>query len=145
MAASDKVDRNAYRTLFLRAAAYKKLADQADAAHTPKPQLRRILPARFGLSSADAASLERLALAYQNEIAPIHQQMALVITQFRNRLASSLPGTDTGPPAEITELQQQEDAVTLRYRDLLRNSMSESDFQKAHAKILENFGKPLTH
>jgi hypothetical protein len=60
---SDKADRNAYRTLFVRAALYKKLADEAEAAQSPKPQLRRILPARFGLSDADAASLERLALA----------------------------------------------------------------------------------
>ena len=142
---SDKADRNAFRSLFVRAVAYKKLSDEAEAAHTPKPQLRRILPARFGLSNADGANLERLALAYQNEIAPIHQQMTLVIVQFRTSLASGLPGTNTSPPAEITKLQQQEDAVTLRYRDLFRNSMNELDFQRAHAKILENFGKPLSH
>jgi hypothetical protein len=142
---SDKADRNAYRTLFVRAATYKKLADDADAAHTPKPQLRRVLPTRFGLSDADAASLERLAPAYQNEIAPIHQQIAVGIDKFRARLASGIAGTNTSPPPEIKQLQQQEDAVTLRYRDLLRTSMREEDFQKAHAKIVENFGKQLTH
>jgi hypothetical protein len=143
--ASDKANRNAYRALFVRAALYKKLSDEADAAHSPKPQLRRILPARFGLSDADGASLERLALAYQNEIAPIHQQIAAAISQFRARLASGIPGTDTTPPPELAQLQQQADAVTLRYRDLLHNSMREEAFQKADAKILENFGKPLTH
>jgi hypothetical protein len=143
--ASDKVDTNAYRILFRRAVLYKKLADEADAAHSPKPQLRRILPARLGLSEADSASLERLALAYQSEIAPIHQQITVVISQLRARLASGVTGTDTGPPPELKQLQQRDDAVTLRYRDLLRTSMREEDFQKAHAKILESFGKPLAH
>jgi hypothetical protein len=48
---------------------------------------------------------------------------------------------DANPPSELAVLERQEDVVTFRYRDLLRNSMREEAFQKFHAKILEQFGK----
>src|ERR1700754_3005733 len=76
---SDKADIVAYRVLFRQAALYKKLADQADTTSTPKPHLRRILATRYGFSDTDNASLVRIALAYQAEIAPIHLQAQAVI------------------------------------------------------------------
>jgi len=144
---SDHTDAIAYRTLFRRAVLYKKLADEADASHTPKPQLRRILATRYGLNDSDSATLLRLALAYQAEIAPIHQQITDAVRTFQARFPSGIipRGADSSPPPELRKLQDQEDAVTLRYRDLLRTSMREEDFQKANAKIRENFGKPLAH
>jgi hypothetical protein len=144
---SDKVDINAYRTLFRQAILYKKLADDADKSPKPKPELRRILATRYGFSDPDNATLQRLALAYQAEIAPIHQQVVAVIGKARARFPSgTIPhGADTSPPPELRDLQNQEDAVTLRYRDLLRTSMREEDFQKVHAKIIASFGKPPAH
>jgi hypothetical protein len=141
--ASDQGDASAYGILFRRAILYKKLSDQAEALHSPKPELRRILINRFGLSDDDGASLERLSVAYQGEINPIHLQMVAAITKFRARFPGGLvaPGMDKSPPPELTQLQQQEDAVALRYRDLLRNSMHEEDFQKLQTKVRETFGK----
>jgi hypothetical protein len=148
VASSDKVDISAYRILFRRTLLYKKLADEADAAHTPKPQLRNILPNRFDLDKADSASLERLSLAYQVEIDPIHAQVVAAIAKFHARFSSGIAqkgADDTSPPPELAQLQQEEDAVTLRYRDLLHNSMREEDFQKVQAKVRDAFGKPLAH
>jgi hypothetical protein len=141
---SDKQDINAYRTVFRQAALYKKLADQADTTQAPKPQLRRILAARYGFNDADSATLLRLALGYQAEIAPLHQQALTAIKKDQARFPSgTIPrGADTTPPPELRALQTQEDAVTLRYRDLLRTSMREEDYQKIHAKIVANFNKP---
>lgn len=146
VASSDKADTNAYRILFRQAVLYKKLADQADTTSTPKPHLRRILAVRYGFSDPDSATLLRLALAYQAEIAPIHQQVTVAISKFHARFPSgTIPhGADTSPPPELGDLQKQEDAVTLRYRDLLRTSMREEDFQKVHAKILASFSQPLS-
>ncbi len=143
---SDQTDTTAYRTLFRRVILYKNLADQTEAAHSPKPHLRRILPERFALSDADSASLERLALAYQGEIGPIHQQAETVIKTFHARFPLGIipHGVDHSPPPELKEIQQQEDAVALRYRDLLRNSMIEEDFQKLHTKVLQSFATPIT-
>lgn len=132
--------------LFQQSALYKNLADQADAAQTPKPQLRRLLATRFDLSDFDNANLERLALAYHGEIEPVHQQVLTVIRQFHAKFPSGVvgKGIDASPPPELAGLQQQGDAVTLRYRDLLRSSMREEDFQKLHAKVRATFGSPLS-
>jgi hypothetical protein len=140
-ASPDKADMKAYRTLFRQAVLYKKLADQADATPTPKPELRRILAARYGFNDADNATLQRLALAYQAEVAVVHQQVLTIFKKDQVRFPSGkIPkDTDTSPPPELKDLQNQEDALTLHYRDLLRTSMREEDFQKAHAKIIENF------
>jgi hypothetical protein len=138
----DKVDTNAYRTVFRQAVLYKKLADDADKSPKPKPELRRILATRYGFSDADGATLQRLALSYQAEISPIHQQVIVAIGKLQARFPSgTIPhGTDASPPPELRFLQNQEDAVTLRYRDLLRTSMREEDYQKIHVKILTSFG-----
>jgi len=41
-------------------------------------------------------------------------------------------------------LQQQEDTIALRYRDLLRTSMREEEFQKLRAKVRKTFGNATT-
>jgi hypothetical protein len=126
---------------------YKKLADQADTTATPKPQLRRILAARYGFSDADSATLLRLAFVYLAEITPLHQQALAVLKKDHARFPSgNIPrGADTTPQPELKDLQKQEDAVTLRYRDLLRTSMREEDYQKVHAKIVAKFNTPSAH
>ena len=89
-ASPDKQDAIAYRTLFRQTVLYKKLADEADATPSPKPQLRRILATRYGFSDSDSATLLRLALAYQAEIAPIHQQVQALIRQDQARFPSGI-------------------------------------------------------
>lgn len=142
----DPVDITAYRILFRRAVLYKNLADQADAAHSPKPYLRRILANRFALNDFDSSTLERLSLAYQREIDPLHDQALAVMRQFHARFPLAIvgPGVDASPPPELSLLQNQQDLVVLRYRDLLRSSMREEDFQKLHARIQADFGRPLS-
>jgi hypothetical protein len=144
-ASPDRLDRNAFRTLFRQSMTYEKLADEAEASHDPKPYFRRLLAARFQLSDDDNANLKRLSLAYQGEIDPIHTRVVEIITRFHARFPTGVigPGEDPNPPTELKILEQQEDAVTLQYRDLLRNSMKEEAFKKLHATILESFGKPL--
>ena len=145
LASSEKHDKTIYRTLFRQAITYQKLPDEAEAAPPPKPYLRRVLADRFELSDDDNESLNRLSIAYQAEIDPIQKQVLEVIKKFHARFPSGViqPGMDADPPSELTTLERQEDAVTLRYRDLLRNSMREDAFQKFHANLLATFGKLL--
>jgi len=137
----DHTDLKAYRTLFRQAVLYKELADQAETTPSPKPQLRRILAARYGFSDTDNATLLRLALAYQSEVAVIHQQVLTIFKKDQARFPLGIipKGADTSPPSELKYLQNQEDALTLHYRDLLRTSMREEDFEKTHTKIIANF------
>ncbi len=142
LTSSDKVDRNAYQTLFRRVLVYDTLADQADAAHTPKPHLRRVLANRLGLSDDDSATLKNLALAYQNESTPVRAQIVASLAKFHARFPGGIaaPGVDRSPPPELLDLQRQQDAITLRYRDLLRNSVSADTFQRVHAIVQSTFG-----
>jgi len=141
----DKADAQAYRTLFRRALSYKKLADEADLAHTPKPHLRHVLATRYALSDDDSASLEKMAIAYQVAIKPIHDRTLEVVKQYRARFPFGViqAGMDATPPPELAELQKQDDAVTLLYRDLLHNSMREENFQKLNTRIAADFGGRL--
>jgi hypothetical protein len=146
VASPDKADVKAYRTLFRRDHLVHRLADEADAAHDPQPFLRKALASRFNLNETDSATLDRLSIAYQREIDPIHAQVLVIIGQFRARFPSGLipKGADASPPPELAQLQQQEDAVALRYRDLLRTSMHEEEFQTLHTKVLKTFGGTTT-
>lgn len=140
----DQLDKNAFRTLFIQDAVYRKLADDADLASSPKPFLRRVLATKFGLSGQDSASLDRLSLAYQAEVAPIRAQILGSIQKFHSKFPNSqIPrGADISPPPELQGLQQQLEAVTLRYRDMLRNSMQEQEFQRVQASVRDSFGNP---
>ncbi len=145
VAVPGKTDNIAYRILFQRTLLYKRLADEAESAQKPKPYLRRILANRFALSDDDSASLEKMAIAYQAAIKPVHEQLMAVVQQYRARFPFGMvpPGTNATPPPELAELQQQEDAVTLLYRDLLHNSMREENFQKLNSKVTTDFGGHL--
>jgi hypothetical protein len=144
-AAPGKTDNIAYRILFQRTLLYKNLADQAETAHQPKPHLRRILANRYALSDDDNASLERMAIAYEAALKPIHEQRMAVVKKYRAQFPFNVvpQGMDATPPPELAELQRQEDVVTLLYRDLLHNSMREENFKKLNAKVTTDFGGHL--
>jgi hypothetical protein len=101
---------------------------------------------RFDLSEAERANLDRLSIAYQHEIDPIHARALVVIGQLHARFPSGIipQGADASPPPELAQLQQQEDTIALRYRDLLRTSMREEEFQKLRAKVRKTFGNATT-
>lgn len=141
-ATSDKTDAIAFRSLFRRAAVYKKISDNAEAAHQDRSYFRRILGVRFALSDDDAAKLETISIDCQNEIIPLHTRALSVIAEFRARFPGGIaqPGVDKSPPPELSTLQVEEDSVVLRYRDLLRNEMGEEAFQKLVDKVRNGLG-----
>jgi hypothetical protein len=133
-----KSDKIAYRIRFQRTLLYKRLADEAESAQKPKPYLRRILANRFALSDDDSASLQRMAIAYQAAIKPVHEQLMAVVKQYRARFPFGVvpPGADATPPPELAELQQQEDAVNQSGREFNqlsgRNNIPSLETTKAY-------------
>jgi hypothetical protein len=130
-----------YRLLFRQSITYNRLADEADAAGDPKPYFRRLMPNRFKLDDYDSASLLRLSLAYQVEIAPVRKQIDAAKDAFLAKFPFGFryPGMDMTQPAEIGELQDRENAITIRYRDLLRNELSSEVFQKVDKVMHETY------
>ncbi len=142
---ADRVDVLAYRTLFRQAILYRRLATTTASSQNLKPDFGHILARRFRLNEDDNASLERLALAYQGEVDPLQKRIVQVIKSFQSRFPDGVvrPGISNDVPPELIELQQEQDTATLRYRDLLRNSMREDAYQVFHAELITTFGRSL--
>jgi hypothetical protein len=122
------------------------MADKADAAGTPKPYLRNILRNRFDLSDTEDATLLRNALAFRAELIPIHQKAISLQSAYASRFPGRILNqiSDRTIPGELADIQKQEDALVLRYRDLLHNDLGEHDFRLLDNKVLEVFSKPLS-
>jgi hypothetical protein len=142
----DKSDVHVFRTLFEFDLQLNQMADDAEAVHKPKPHLRKILARKFEISDFDSANLDRFSQAYKQDITPIEAQKDTLIAQFRARFPSrKIPvGADISPPAGLADLQKQENSIILYYRDQLRNSMREADFQILQTKVRQAFGSTAT-
>ena len=106
------------------------------------PRLSTIQAARYGMNDAESIALLSMAQSYKTELLPIRAEVTSVLAAFHATLANSatFKDADHTPPSRLTELQQQEDALTLRYRDRLRNSMREERFQAFHKALMAKFG-----
>lgn len=135
-------DLQAFRILLNRDILLMQMSDEAEAAGHPNPFLRQQLAIRFGLNEDDNASLHRLATAYKREMEPLRAEVSVVMNQFRSRFPGGIVrrGDDLSPPPRLAELQREEDALTLRYRDLLHNSMREATFQALQSEVHLEFG-----
>jgi hypothetical protein len=142
---ADKVDARAFAVLFRRVDTFEKMAKLADQAGQQKPHLRRNISVRFHLSPGDSETLLRFATAWTADTTAIHTQGTQVIANFHKGFPGGVvrKGMDTSPPAQLGVLQAQLDSVTLRYRDLLRTSMQESEFQRVQLQVRETFGGVL--
>lgn len=139
---ADATDAATFRILFNRDLLLNQLADEADTAGTPKPHFRKKLGNRFALADADRASLHRLALRFKEESDPLHAKVLISIASLNSRFPNGVipHGVDASPPPELHLLELQEDALALRYRDLLHNAMLEADFQLLQTKVRATFG-----
>lgn len=140
--ASGDIDAAAYAILFRRIAIYDKLANDADAANSPKPHLRRIVAIRLGLVGHDADILHSLASDYATEVYPIDRNVSDVVRHFHSQFPGNriVPGIDIGSPPDLASLQLQRDIVARRYRDLLSQALNANTFKRVDSKILDDFG-----
>lgn len=136
-----KADANAYRMVFRQVDAYKEMADKAKAAHENKEYLRKVIPGLIEVRDADAPNFERLSVGCAKELRALQAKVVRAIDRLHaQRLA---PGykKESGPPPELVALQAEEDSVVLRYRDTLRNTMDEAEFQNIQLQVRTRFGK----
>jgi hypothetical protein len=143
VAATNKTDAVAYRFLFRQVVAYKKLSDDGKAMHQDRSYMMRTLARRLSIGKEDLDNLERIATSCVAEIVPIQTKIANAVSDFHAEYSQMrLTGLKAAsPPSTLSDLQAQEDAIVLRYRDSLRNSMNEAKFQKAQQKIRMTFGR----
>ena len=138
---TDKVDAPAFAILFRRENAYLKAAKAAKSPESPETQLPKVIPNLFALDSTQASSVEHFAGAWEADVVPIRSQLTVAISAFHSSFPNGRlnPNVDPTPPAAIRALRAQIDAVTLRYRDQLRNDKQETAFQDFQAKLRKTF------
>lgn len=141
----DSSDVRVFRILFRRDIQFRQLADEAEAGHAPKPYLRRLLSTQFHLNSANSEALDRISSEYQRDLDPIHKQALASVAKFKSRYPSGvlLHGFDNTAPPELTELQHQENALVLHYRNQLRNEMGDHEFLELQKNVRTAFGNSV--
>lgn len=127
----DTTDARVFAVLFRRVNSFETLAKAAPSPDMPEAHLNAVLPTHFKLNDFDTANLLRVAASWQQQVAPIQLQLATLMSDYRDALASGplIPGQTTAPPPEKKVLQAKIDAVTLQQRDALQNMMNNTDFQ----------------
>jgi len=134
---ADELDARLFSVLFRRVNLYEKAAKAASSPDKPEARLNTVMPRTLNLTPGEADSLRRISLQWEQDRTPIHDQVRQVILKHHEAVTNngSIPPIDTTLPGSLRALQGQIDAVTLHYRDLLRNEMPENDFQKLEVNL----------
>ncbi len=141
----DKVDARAFAVLFRHENTYLKMARSASSLDKPEAHLDRVLPQQFELNADDTASLVKVAADWERDTKVLRTQFVQVVDRFHRSFPNGRlgPGVDPTPPSELADLRGQMDAVTLQYRDKLRNTMQEAAFQKLRVNVEKTFANQL--
>lgn len=87
-----------------------------------------------GLSEEQANNLQKIADETATETAALDEKAQTFIQAYRNQLGDAPLGKQPqAVPAQLTDLQQQHDAVILRKRDDLRRMLGEEAFARVEA------------
>ncbi len=143
---TDAVDARTFALLFRRENAYLKQAKEAESQETPEAQLPFIMTLRLGLKEEQRSNFEQLTQAWEADVAPVRAEMNATISRFHATFPSGKLNADINatPPESIRELRREIDAITLQYRDRLRNAVIETDYQTLRDAALVSTGVRLT-
>ena len=127
--------------LFRRVIKYQEMAQAAKSDDEPAAHLTSVLPQRLKLSSFDAANLQRFAKEWAAEQVPLRMQVRTTIDQhhaaWAERGLNNIP--NPAPTVALRALQDQRNAVTLRYRDMWQNTMRPAEFSRVQTDIRKMF------
>jgi len=135
-----------YWQMFRHAIALDKRADEMDRRGEDGSKLRRFYRDKAGLDESQAGLLDKIANECASEVAAQDRRAMEVIRAFRARFPNGrLSGGQTPPPAppELAALQQERDAIVLKFRDRLRTELGESEFERFHTFVQESIAPQI--
>ncbi len=89
--------------------------------------------AKVGMTDDEMLVLQSLAAECQAEIADLDNRAKSIIDEFRVKAAKATRLEDMPPlPPALKGLQQQRNAIALRYKEMLRTSLGEERFQRVN-------------
>jgi len=102
---------------------------------------------RGALSAASEKIFKETAAAYLKDLEPIDRRAKEVTDAMRAQYPKGLikdPKNMPLPPAELGVLQQQKNALVLRYRDAFKNAVSPESFNKFSDFLTNDFSKGIS-
>ena len=136
----DVPDEIAYRHLFRYVGKFKKEADELEGRGKDATSYRAHFKRSANLSEYHARALDNIATQYLSEVQVVDARARQVIESYRAQYPDGkVPKGETPapPPSELKQLREQRDAITLRYRDGLRSTFGEDEFNNFNSKFVK--------
>ena len=136
----DVPDEIAYRHLFRYVGKLKKEADELEGRGKDATSYRTQFKRSANLSEYHARALDNIATQYLSEVQVVDARARQVIQSYRAQYPDGkVPKGETPapPPSELKQLREQRDAITLRYRDGLRSTFGEDEFNNFNSKFVK--------
>jgi len=133
-------DEIAYRHLFRYVGKLKKEADELEGKGQDATSYRTHFKRAANLSEYHARTLDNIATQYLSEVQVVDARARQVIESYRAQYpGGKVPKGETPapPPSELKQLREQRDAVTLRYRDSLRSTFGEDEFNNFNSEFIK--------
>lgn len=118
-----------YHRAFHRVVVLMQMADAAQQSGRDRSNLRQLVRLRAGLSEAEGAILETVALQCESDVAAQDAKAKAIIDQFHaqsSRLVN--PSFPPQAPPQLDALWQDRNNIVLRARDSLRSQLGEESF-----------------
>ncbi len=139
-------DEIAYRHLFRYVTAIRKKADEAEGHGKDATSYRTHFKRRANLGDYHARVLDEVAVQYVGEVQAVDARARALVEAYRAQYpGGKVPHGEkpAPPPAELKQLREQRDAITLRYRDNLRNAFGDGEFDRFHNEFVKRHVAPL--
>jgi hypothetical protein len=133
-------DEIAYRHLFRYVGKLKKEADELEGKGKDATSYRTHFKRAANLTEYHARTLDNIATQYLSEVQVVDARARQVIESYRTQYpGGKVPKGETPapPPSELKQLREQRDAITLRYRDSLRSTFGEDEFNNFNGEFVK--------
>lgn len=133
-------DEVAYRHLFRYVGKLKKEAEELEGRGKDATSYRTHFKRAANLSEYHARALDDIATQYLSEVQAVDTRARLVIESYRAQYPNGkVPHGEhpAPPPTELKQLREERDAITLRYRDSLRSTFGDEEFNNFHSGFVK--------
>jgi len=139
-------DEIAYRHLFRYVTAIEKQAEEAERKGKDATSYRTHFKRMANLGDYHARMLDEIAVQYMDEVQVVDARARALVEAYRAQYpGGKVPHGErpAAPPAELKQLREQRDAITLRHRDNLHNVFGDDEFDRFNNEFVKRHIAPL--
>jgi hypothetical protein len=134
-----------YDNLFRMLHNLKKKAESPETSKEKSDGLTNYFRLRANLSDEENQALKKAALEFIQEVTPIDAQAGTIAAKARQTNPKGIvsPAAEQTTLAELANLQEQRNALALRYRDRLKESLGADEFAKFDKFVQGDFASRI--